>query len=91
MKWAIILLLLAIFVLQAKLWLGSGGLLEVKELQHSVDELAQQNTILRERNASLDAEVKDLKQGLKAIEERSRSDLGMIKKNETFFQIIDNE
>jgi len=55
----------------------------------AVDEQQQENARLRERNDALDAEVNDLKKGVDAIEERARSDLGMIKKDETFYQVID--
>ena len=62
---------------------------EVSRLTHAIALQKQQNEVQRERNAALDAEVNDLKQGVEAIEERARSELGMVKKNETFFQIVD--
>ncbi len=62
---------------------------EVSRLTRAIALQKQQNEVQRERNAALDAEVNDLKQGVEAIEERARSELGMVKKNETFFQIVD--
>ena len=88
MKWLFILLISLLLLLQYKLWVDDGGLPEVLHLQNEV-ELAKQNKIdLQERNNSLDAEVTDLKKGLEAIEERARSELGMVGKDETFYQII---
>lgn len=63
---------------------------EVWALREAIEQQKQENQQLLERNTALEAEVQDLKQGLEAIEERARSELGMIKKDETFFQIIEN-
>ncbi len=71
------------------MWFGNGGLLRVWQLSTMVDEQKLENEKLTERNSALEAEVIDLKQGLEAIEERARSDLGMIKKDETFFQVVE--
>lgn len=68
--------------------MGDGGVPEILHLQEEVEKLQQHQQQLEERNASLAAEVKDLKQGYDAIEERARSELGMIKKDEKFYQII---
>lgn len=76
-------------LLQYPLWLGSGGTLAVWELKREVAAQRTENARLRDRNQALAAEVIDLKQGLAAIEERARLDLGMIKKGETFYQVID--
>lgn len=82
-------ILIALFLLlQYPLWLGKGGWLKVWELNRQVDEQKQHNQALQARNAAMDAEVRDLKQGTEAIEERARSELGMVKRNETFFQIV---
>jgi cell division protein FtsB len=73
--------------LQYPLWIGKGGWLRVWELDRT---LAQQHTAtakLKARNAALDAEVRDLKQGLEAVEERARLELGMIRKDEIFYQV----
>ncbi|MDQ7015386.1 MAG: cell division protein FtsB [Gammaproteobacteria bacterium] len=81
-------MLLLLFSLQYRLWVGGGSLAEVWRLRQSLAEKQQQVQRLQERNAILAAEVKDLKQGVGAIEERARYDLGMVKEGETFFQII---
>ena len=64
--------------------------MQVWQIERAIQQQKAENTVLRERNAVLAAEVSDLKQGLEAIEERARSELGMIKHNETFFQVIDD-
>lgn len=76
-------------VLQYPLWFGSGGVLALWRLNREIAAQEADNLGLRERNAALGAEVGDLKRGYDAIEERARTDLGMVKKNETFYQIID--
>jgi len=88
LKWLLSLLIVLLFSLQYKLWVGDGGVPEILHLQEEVEKLQQHQQQLEERNASLAAEVKDLKQGYDAIEERARSELGMIKKDEKFYQII---
>lgn len=75
-------------VIQYPLWLGKGGWLRVWELDRQVGLHKQANDKLRQRNGALDAEVRDLKQGFEAVEERSRYELGMIRQDEVFFQII---
>jgi cell division protein FtsB len=77
-----------IVVIQYPLWLGKGGWLRVWELDRQVGLQKQANDKLRQRNGALDAEVRDLKQGFEAVEERSRYELGMIRQDEVFFQII---
>lgn len=86
--WVAFLVLLFV-VLQYRLWVGDGSLAEVQRLRESIAQQQAENGQLRERNAALDAEVRDLKQGLVAVEERARAELGMIKEGETFFQIIE--
>lgn len=82
--------LVALFaLLQYDLWFGESSLPDLWQLQQSIEQQQQQNQALKERNASLEAEVKDLKQGLHAIEERARSELGMVKKGEVFIQVVD--
>ena len=84
--------LLVLFItLQLTLWFGEGGLAEVRQLRLKIEQQQAENVRLNERNAALEAEVKDFKQGLGAIEERARNELGMIKKDETFFQIIEQD
>jgi cell division protein FtsB len=89
MKNLIIVLLILLVYLQYRLWAGEGGLLDVWELHREVEDQRQENARLRERNAALNAEVLDLKQGLEAIEERAREDLGMVKEGETFYQVVE--
>ena len=84
-----VILLLLLLLLQYALWFGEGGLVRVWSLSEQVAAQERENEKLRERNRSLEAEVLDLKQGLDAIEERARTDLGMIKKDETFHQVVE--
>ncbi len=70
---------------QYQLWLGQGGIIENRQLQSKSQALQMQNRYLQARNASLSAEVEDLKQGLASIEEYARRDLGMIKQGEVFY------
>ncbi|HEX9390695.1 MAG TPA: cell division protein FtsB [Usitatibacteraceae bacterium] len=86
LSYALIGLLIAI---QYPLWLGKGSWLRVWEMSQLVDQQKEKNQQLAVRNAGLDAEVRDLKQGTDAVEERARVELGMIKTNETFYQLID--
>ena len=79
MKKLVILLLLLLVYLQYKLWFGEGSLQDVWELHQAVEQQREENLQLRERNDALDAEVLDLQQGLDAIEEHAREDLGMVK------------
>ena len=83
-----IALLIAALALQYRLWLSDSGIREVHRLQNAVSAQKQQNVELKERNDQLAAEVKDLKEGLDAVEERARSDLGMVGANETFYQVV---
>jgi cell division protein FtsB len=89
MRKLLILLLLLIAYLQYRLWFGDGSLQEVWELHREVEAQREENLQLRERNAALEAEVRDLQQGLDAIEEHAREDLGMIKEGETFYQLVE--
>ena len=76
--------------LQYRIWVGEGSLAEVWQLKKSIDAQTAKNVELRERNQRLHAEVLDLKQGMEAIEERARRELGMIAKGEVFYQIVDH-
>lgn len=91
MKWIIGLLIALLLLLQFRLWVGDGSIPEVLHLQQELESAKQQQARLEERNNELNAEVSDLKKGLDAIEERARSELGMVGKDETFYQIIDSE
>jgi cell division protein FtsB len=88
MRWVSLILVALILLLQYPLWLGKGGWLKVWDINRQVEQQQQVNLKAQARNAVLDAEVRDLKQGTEAIEERARSDLGMVKPNEVFFQVI---
>ena len=90
MRYLVITLLVILALLQYRLWFSPGGLMDVNELEQAKQELAAENEQLRERNASLAAEVIDLQHGLEAVEERARSEMGMVKSDEVFYQIIDN-
>ncbi|MBE9516626.1 MAG: cell division protein FtsB [Proteobacteria bacterium] len=87
----IIVLSLLLLALQYPLWLGSGSVVRVWQLREQVASQKLDNNKLQERNKALEAEVRDLKHGLQAIEERARSELGMVKPDETFYQIMDKK
>ncbi len=88
-KYGILIAAITLVVLQVRLWFGDGSLVEVQHLKKLIAAQQQENTIWKEKNSILEAEVMDLKQGLEAIEERARQELGMIKRNETFYQLLD--
>ena len=75
--------------LQYQLWYGRGGIGDLAELHSARDAKALENRRLRERNRVLEAEIADLKSGLEAIEERARTEMGMIREDEVFYQIIE--
>ena len=77
-----------ILALQYPLWIGKGSWMRVWELDRSLAQQRDTNARLKARNDALDAEVRDLKQGLEALEERARLELGMIKKDEIFYQVV---
>ena len=79
-----------VVLIQYPLWFGKGGWLRVWEVDQQIAQQREVNARLTARNGALDAEVRDLKQGLEAIEERARSELGMIRQDEIFFQVLDN-
>jgi len=83
------ILLLLLFLLQYRLWVGEGSLAEVYNLQQETAAEKQEVERLRKRNQALMAEVKDLKEGLAAVEELARNEMGMIREGESFYQIVD--
>ncbi len=89
MRWLAVGLLVVIALLQHPLWLGKGGWLRVWEVDRQLQQQRESNEKLEMRNAGMDAEVRDLKQGYDAIEERARFELGMVKQDEVFVQIPD--
>jgi cell division protein FtsB len=88
MKWLAGALIVAVVLLQYRVWLSEDGVREVARLRQAVDAQRTENEQLGERNRQLAAEVRDLKTGMDALEERARSDLGMIARNETFYQVV---
>ena len=87
-KYLLVLLGIAGLGLQAELWFSDDGFRKTRNLRAAVAEQREHNEALRIRNAALDAEVVNLKQGQDAAEERARSDLGMIGQHETFYQVV---
>jgi len=86
-----IVLLVVLAGLQYRLWISDDGLRAVMNLRAAVKAQVAENSALARRNEQLVAEVKDLKEGLAALEERARNDLGMIGANETFYQVVEGE
>ena len=89
MRILIAILLITLLWLQYRLWVGEGSLAEVYSLRKEIETQKGELAVLKRRNQSLQAEVDDLKQGLAAIEERARTELGMIKEGETFYQVVE--
>ena len=87
MRWLALALVVLIAALQYPMWLGKGGWLQVRELDRKLEAQREENARLKARNEALDADVRDLKTGFEAVEERARSDLGMVKQDEVFFQL----
>jgi len=88
MRVVILIMFVLLVLLQFKLWLGEGGVTEVARLEARVEEQRQTNDELFQRNAELQAEVEDLRERLDAVEERARSELGLIKPAEQFYQVV---
>jgi cell division protein FtsB len=89
MRLIIVCLTALLLLIQYPLWLGKGGWLTVRKLDGQVEQARKKNDELRARNAKLESEVHDLQQGTGAIEERARYELGMIRQNEIFVQVLD--
>jgi cell division protein FtsB len=87
MRFLMVVLAVVLVLLQARLWLSNGGLREVWRLEAELTRRSEDVSRLAARNSALEAEVRDLKQGLAAAEERARTELGMIHSGETFYQI----
>ena len=87
MRWLALVLAALIIGLQYPMWLGKGGWLQVREYDRQVTAQREANAKLKVRNDALDADVRDLKTGYEAIEERARAELGMIRQDEVFFQV----
>ena len=89
MRLIMICLAALVLLIQYPLWLGKGGWLRMWDLDKQVVAAQKKNDELRARNAKLNSEVEDLKEGTGAVEERARFELGMIKENEVFVQVLD--
>ena len=87
-RWLLVALGIVALALQGQLWFSEAGFAKTRGLREAVAEQRAENESLRERNRALDAEVVNLKQGVEAAEERARTDLGMIGKRETFYQVV---
>lgn len=87
MKWLLVILFVLLGALQYRLWYGEGSFTHAKQLERDIQMQQAENDRLRERNRILDIEVQDLKNGADSVEERARNDIGMIKKDETFFML----
>lgn len=87
MKWLLAVLLILFIGLQYRLWRGEGSFSQASTLERNVQQQQAENDRMRERNRILEVEVNDLKGGADSVEERARNDIGMIKKDETFFMI----
>jgi cell division protein FtsB len=88
MKWLAAALAVVVVLLQYRIWVSDNGVRQVDRLRQAVAAQQVENARLTERNRQLAAEVRDLKTGMAALEERARSDLGMIARNETFYQVV---
>lgn len=89
LRWVALVLVTLLIALQVHLWTGQGGLRDVWLLEKRVAEQKADNAQLKKRNETLSAEVEDLKHGDEAIEERARSELGLLKPGETFYQVVE--
>ena len=87
--WPVPILLVILLLLQSKLWTGAGGWPDARNLRATVNTQRIENARLQQRNDALSAEVEDLKSGETAVEERARSELGMIKPGETFYRVVE--
>ena len=88
MRWIVAILVVLFLLLQFKLWFGEGGFTEVARLEERVAVQVAENEQLQRRNNELQAEVEDLRERLDAVEERARSELGLIKEDEEFYQVV---
>ncbi|WP_286236837.1 cell division protein FtsB [Neptuniibacter halophilus] len=88
-RWLIAIIVIMLLGLQYRLWFGENNLRDIWALQAKIELQQSVNQELSQRNSELEAEVQDLKKGRSALEERARSELGMIKEGETFFQLVE--
>ncbi|MGC4027600.1 MAG: cell division protein FtsB [Steroidobacteraceae bacterium] len=90
MRWLVVALVAVVMLVQYRLWMSPDGVREVMQLREAVAVQQAENDELRRRNGELAAEVRDLKQGYVALEERARADLGLIGRDETYYQVVPN-
>ena len=88
LRWVALILIVLLIALQLKLWVGAGGMRDLHALRARIAAQDAENAKLKQRNAALAAEVQDLKHGQQAIEARARSELGLVKPGETFYQVV---
>ncbi|MGH8182310.1 MAG: cell division protein FtsB [Rhodanobacteraceae bacterium] len=88
LRWIALILIALLIGLQVKLWVGDGGMRDLRAIRARVAEQQAQNTKLKQRNDALHADVEDLKHGQDAVEARARSQLGLIKPGEVFYQVV---
>lgn len=91
MRWILILIVIILIGLQYRLWFGQGSWEQIVSLNRELQQQRLFNQRLRARNQVIENEVRDLKSGLESVEERARSELGLIKEGETFYLLIDQE
>ncbi|MFT4993266.1 MAG: cell division protein FtsB [Paraglaciecola sp.] len=91
MKWVTVILITLLSLLQYRLWFGKHSVPDYLVMEQEVTEQSQQNANLTQRNSLLKADIRDLKIGLEAVEERARNELGLIKQGETFYRILPPE
>lgn len=91
MKWIAAILLILLVGLQYRLWVGEGSLADVARLEREIQKQQAENDRMRERNRVLAIEVDELKSGLDSVEERARTEMGMIKEGETFYMVIEKD
>ena len=91
MRWILILIVIILIGLQYRLWFGQGSWEQIVSLNRELQQQRLFNQHLRARNQVIENEVRDLKSGLESVEERARSELGLIKEGETFYLLIDQE
>jgi cell division protein FtsB len=91
MKWLLGILVVLLCALQYRLWIGEGSLAQANRLEQELKVQLAENDRLLERNRIIHVEVEDLKTGLDTIEERARKDIGLIKKDETFYMLLDEQ
>ncbi|MEM1153997.1 MAG: cell division protein FtsB [Pseudomonadota bacterium] len=90
MRWLLVGLVCLLVVLQYRLWLADGSLAELHRLERQIEEQSRINNQLEERNSLLEREVLDLKQGNQGLEQRAREQLGLIREDETFYQLVED-